>query len=205
MTSFSSLMGNQTLLPIIQADSPAQGVAIAKAMRKAGLTLVEVVLRTESSLATLSAIKAEFPDLIVGAGTVTNVDILKQALAAGADFIITPAVSEKLLEHLSTCGVPVLPGVSNTGEILLAREFGYQELKLFPAALSGGAKFLAAISSIFQDIKFCPTGGVTAENKADYFSLNNVFAVGGTWVVKKEWLADDNWQAITDACIAGNK
>ena len=205
MTSFSSLMGNQTLLPIIQADSPTQGVAIAKAMRNAGLTLVEVVLRTESSLATLSAIKTEFPDLIVGAGTVTNADILKQALAAGADFIITPAVSEKLLEHLSTCGVPVLPGVSNTGEILLAREFGYQELKLFPAALSGGAKFLAAISSIFQDIKFCPTGGVTAENKADYFSLNNVFAVGGTWVVKKEWLADDNWQAITDACIAGNK
>lgn len=205
MTSFSSLMGNQTLLPIIQADSPTQGVAIAKAMRNAGLTLVEVVLRTESSLTTLSAIKAEFPDLIVGAGTVTNASILKQALAAGADFIITPAVSEKLLEHLSTCGVPVLPGVSNTGEILLAREFGYQELKLFPAALSGGAKFLAAISSIFQDIKFCPTGGVTAENKADYFSLNNVFAVGGTWVVKKEWLADDNWQAITDACIAGNK
>ena len=205
MTSFSSLMGNQILLPIIQADSPTQGVAIAKAMREAGLTLVEVVLRTESSLATLSAIKTEFPDLIVGAGTVTNADILKQALAAGADFIITPAVSEKLLEHLSTCGVPVLPGVSNTGEILLAREFGYQELKLFPAALSGGAKFLAAISSIFKDIKFCPTGGVTAENKADYFSLSNVFAVGGTWVVKKEWLADDNWQAITDACIAGNK
>lgn len=205
MTSFSSLMGNQTLLPIIQADSPTQGVAIAKAMRNAGLTLVEVVLRTESSLATLSAIKAEFPDLIVGAGTVTNANILKQALAAGADFIITPAVSEKLLEHLSTCGVPVLPGVSNTGEILLAREFGYQELKLFPAALSGGAKFLAAISSIFQDIKFCPTGGVTAENKVDYFLLSNVFAVGGTWVVKKEWLADDNWQAITDACIAGNK
>lgn len=205
MTSFSSLMGNQTLLPIIQADSPTQGVAIAKAMREAGLTLVEVVLRTESSLATLSAIKTEFPDLIVGAGTVTNADILKQALEAGADFIITPAVSEKLLEHLSTCGVPVLPGVSNTGEILLAREFGYQELKLFPAALSGGAKFIAAISSIFQDIKFCPTGGVTAENKADYLSLSNVFAVGGTWVVKKEWLADDNWQAITDACIAGNK
>lgn len=205
MTSFSSLMGNQILLPIIQADSPTQGVAIAKAMREAGLTLVEVVLRTESSLATLSAIKTEFPDLIVGAGTVTNADILKQALEAGADFIITPAVSEKLLEHLSTCGVPVLPGVSNTGEILLAREFGYQELKLFPAGLSGGAKFLAAISSIFQDIKFCPTGGVTAENKADYLSLSNVFAVGGTWVVKKEWLADDNWQAITDACIAGNK
>ena len=205
MTSFSSLMGNQTLLPIIQADSPEQGVAIARAMADAGLTLVEVVLRTEASLAALTAIKTELPGLIVGAGTVTSADILQQAIAAKADFIITPAVSEKLLTQLAKCGLPVLPGVSNTGEILLAREFGYQELKLFPAALSGGAKFLSSISSIFQDISFCPTGGVTAENKADYLSLDNVFAVGGTWVASKDWVATQNWQAITDACQAANQ
>ncbi|NMP32591.1 bifunctional 4-hydroxy-2-oxoglutarate aldolase/2-dehydro-3-deoxy-phosphogluconate aldolase [Thalassotalea sp. M1531] len=204
MTSFSSLMGNQTLLPIIQADSPEQGVAIAKAMSDAGLKLVEVVLRTEASLAALTAIKSALPELIVGAGTVTNETILKQAIDAGADFIITPAVSEKLLTHLADCGLPVLPGVSNTGEILMACEFGYKELKLFPAALSGGHKFLAAVSSIFQGVKFCPTGGVTAENKVDYLTLNNVFAVGGTWVAKKDWVDTSNWQAITDACIAGN-
>ncbi len=204
MTSFSSLMGNQSLLPIIQADTPEQGVAIAKAMSEAGLKLIEVVLRTEASLEALSAIKAELPDLIVGAGTVTNETILQQAIEAGSDFIITPAVSERLLTNLADCGLPVLPGVSNTGEILMAREFGYQELKLFPAALSGGAKFLGAIASIFQDISFCPTGGVTAENKAEYFALNNVFAVGGTWVAKKEWVDSQNWQAITDACITGN-
>ena len=205
MTSFSSLMGNQSLLPIIQADSPEQGVAIANAMADAGLKLIEVVLRTEASLEALTAIKTELPDLIVGAGTVTNETILQQAIDAGSDFIITPAVSERLLAYLSDCGLPVLPGVSNTGEILMAREFGYQELKLFPAALSGGAKFLSAISSIFQDISFCPTGGVTVENKAEYFALNNVFAVGGTWVAKKEWVADQNWQSITDACIIANK
>ncbi len=205
MTSFSSLMGNQTLLPIIQADNAEQGVAIAKAMSDAGLKLVEVVLRTEASLAALSAIKAALPDLVVGAGTVTNETILQQAIDAGADFIITPAISDKLLAKLATCGVPVLPGVSNTGEILMAREYGYQELKLFPAALAGGAKFLSSISSIFQDISFCPTGGVTAENKADYFALSNVFAVGGTWVAQKDWVVSENWQAITDACIAANQ
>jgi len=198
-------MGNQTLLPIIHAESPEQGVDIARAMANAGLKLVEVVLRTEASLDALKAIKTELPELVVGAGTVTNETILKQAIDAGSDFIITPAVSERLLGYLADCDLPALPGVSNTGEILMAREFGYQELKLFPAALSGGAKFLAAVSSIFQDIKFCPTGGVTAENKIDYLSLNNVFAVGGTWVAKKEWVNAGNWQAITDACIAGNR
>lgn len=200
MTSFSSLMGTQTLLPIIQADTPEQGVNIAKAMAKSGLSLVEVVLRTEQSLAALSAIKAEVPELIVGAGTITNEAILKQAIEAGADFIVTPAVSEKLLGFLVDCGVPVLPGVSNTGEILMAREFGFTELKLFPASLAGGTPFLSSISSVFQDIKFCPTGGVSEQNKGDYLSLDNVIAVGGTWVCRKDWVAEENWQAITEAC-----
>lgn len=198
-------MGTQTLLPIIQASTPVQGVNIAKAMSSAGLSLVEVVLRTDASLAALSAIKEALPDLIVGAGTVTNDVILQQAIDAGADFIITPAVSQRLLEHLAHRDIPVLPGVSNTGEILLAREFGYTEMKLFPAELSGGAKFLSAISSVFPDISFCPTGGVTIDNKPEYLSLNNVFAVGGTWVAKKDWVEQGNWQAITNACSEGNK
>lgn len=202
MTSFSALMGSQTLLPIIQADTPEQGVLIAQAMAKAGLSLVEVVLRTEQSLAALAAIKEAVPQLIVGAGTVTNEVILQQAIDAGADFIVTPAVSAKLLEHLVDCGKPVLPGVSNTGDILMAREFGFSEMKLFPASLSGGAPFLSAVSSIFPEVVFCPTGGVTPENRDEYLSLANVIAVGGTWVCRKDWVAEENWQAITDACAA---
>lgn len=200
MTSFSSLMGTQTLLPIIQAETPEQGVNIAKAMADAGLKLVEVVLRTEQSLAALKAIKEQVPELIVGAGTVTNEVILKQAIDAGSDFIVTPAISDKLLGHLANCGIPAVPGVSNTADILLAIEHGFTELKLFPASLSGGAPFLAAVGSVFQDIKFCPTGGISPANKMDYLSLNNVIAVGGTWVCKKEWVAEENWQAITEAC-----
>lgn len=200
MTSFSSLMGTQTLLPIIQAESVEQGVNIAKAMAAAGLKLVEVVLRTDASLAAITAIKEQVPELIVGAGTITNEDILQKAIDAGSDFIVTPAISEKLLGFLVKCGVPVLPGVSNTGDILLAREFGFTELKLFPASLSGGAPFLSAVSSVFQDIKFCPTGGVSVANKNEYLSLSNVIAVGGTWVCRKDWVENENWQAITDAC-----
>lgn len=200
MTRFSELMSSQTLLPIIQASSPEEGVNIAKAMASAGLKLVEVVLRTEASLDALKAIKREVPELIVGAGTVINEEILQSALNAGADFIVTPAVSETLLTKLANCGVPVLPGVSNTGEILMAIEHGFSELKLFPASLSGGAPFLSAVSSVFQGIRFCPTGGVNGQNKDEYLTLNNVFAVGGTWVCPKTWVEEQNWQAITDAC-----
>jgi len=198
--SFSELMGSQTLLPIIQADNVEQGVNIAKAMASSGLQLVEVVLRTTEALEVIKAIKLQVPGLLVGAGTVVNVTSLQQAIDAGADFIVTPAVSEKLLSHLAVCGIPVLPGVSNTADILMAREFGFTELKLFPAELSGGAAFLSAISAVFQGITFCPTGGVSAQNKEEYLSLNNVIAVGGSWVCRKEWVLNEDWPAITQAC-----
>ncbi|MBB1387516.1 bifunctional 4-hydroxy-2-oxoglutarate aldolase/2-dehydro-3-deoxy-phosphogluconate aldolase [Pseudoalteromonas sp. SG45-5] len=205
MTRFSELMSGQTLLPIIQADTPEQGVQVAKAMANAGLTLVEVVLRTEASIEALKAIKAQVPELKVGAGTVINTDILAQALEAGSDFIVTPAVSPTLLEALAKCNVPVLPGVSNTGDILMALEYGFEEQKLFPASLAGGAPFVFAVSSVFRAVSFCPTGGVSESNKMDYLSLNNVFAVGGTWIAKKEWVEQENWQAITDSCIQALK
>jgi 2-dehydro-3-deoxyphosphogluconate aldolase/(4S)-4-hydroxy-2-oxoglutarate aldolase len=205
MNSFSNLMGEQTLLPIIQADSVAQGVEIAKAMANAGIHLVEVVLRTEASLDIIKAIKLELPELKVGAGTVIDANILENALGVGSDFIITPTISKDLLTFLSDIPVPVLPGVSNASDILLAREFGYKEVKLFPASLSGGADFIKAMSSIFRDISFCPTGGVNEKNQHDYLNLSNVFAVGGTWVAKSDWVESQEWAKITAACKVANQ
>tara|TARA_R110000744_G_scaffold22171_4_gene57050 strand:- start:52 stop:654 length:603 start_codon:yes stop_codon:yes gene_type:complete len=195
-------MGKQKLLPIIQADSVSQGLEIAKAMAAAGIGLVEVVLRTKASIDIIKAVKQELPDLKVGAGTVLDADILKQALAAGSDFIITPTISSSLLTHLANCKVPVLPGVSNSSDILLAREFGYTELKLFPASLSGGAPFLKAMGSVFNGISFCPTGGINEKNQHEFLALTNVFAVGGTWIANPEWVANEDWLKITSACKA---
>jgi len=200
MNSFSSLMGTQTLLPIIQANTVTEGVEIAKAMASAGIHLVEVVLRTEASLDIIIALKKELPELKVGAGTVIDANILKQAIDAGSDFIITPTISAQLLTDLADCSVPVLPGVSNAADILLAREFGYSEMKLFPASLSGGAPFLKAMGSVFSGVSFCPTGGIKQSNQYEFLSLSNVFAVGGTWMAQSNWVESGQWSKITDAC-----
>jgi 2-dehydro-3-deoxyphosphogluconate aldolase/(4S)-4-hydroxy-2-oxoglutarate aldolase len=193
-------MGAQTLLPIIQADTAEEGLNIAKAMGAAGIKLVEVVLRTPASYDAITLIKKELPEMIVGAGTILDEKILLKALAAGSDFIITPATSAKLYNILANCPVPVVPGVSNAADILRAYENGYTEIKLFPASLCGGVAFLKAMSSVFQTMKFCPTGGVNANNMAEFLALDNVIAVGGTWVADKTWVQNEDWAAITAAC-----
>lgn len=200
MKSFQTLLAGQTLLPIIQADSAEQGVKIASAMQAGGIHLVEVVLRTAQSIDALKAIKEALPDMVVGAGTVVDKDNLVKAHDAQADFIVTPAISIQLLDLLKDVDLPVVPGISNAADILLAREYGYRELKLFPASLSGGEGFIQAMSSVFPDVVFCPTGGVNADNQQQYLSQKNCFAVGGTWVAKGEWVREQQWHLITQAC-----
>ena len=204
MQSISSLMGKQSLLPIIQANNIDEGLHIAAAMEIAGLHSVEVVLRSEASLQALSEIKRAFPHLLVGAGTVYNTTILDAAVKAGADYIVTPTVTDSLLLALKNSGVPFIPGVQNMRDIAEVMEHGITEMKLFPAELSGGIAFLNAISSIFRHVKFCPTGGINAANKDAYLALANVFAVGGTWVVKPEWVKYGLWHKITAACLQAN-
>ncbi|MEP7706003.1 bifunctional 4-hydroxy-2-oxoglutarate aldolase/2-dehydro-3-deoxy-phosphogluconate aldolase [Paraglaciecola sp. 25GB23A] len=204
MQSISSLMGTQTLLPIIQTNSVEEGVNIARAMEQAGLHSVEIVLRSEASLQALSEIKRAFPKLLVGAGTVYNTTILDAAINAGADYIVTPTVTNSLLLAMLSSGIPFIPGVQNMRDIAEVMEHGITEMKLFPAELSGGVAFLKAISSLFKHIQFCPTGGVNPANKDSYLALPNVFAVGGTWVAKAEWVAAGQWAEITQACVAAN-
>jgi 2-dehydro-3-deoxyphosphogluconate aldolase/(4S)-4-hydroxy-2-oxoglutarate aldolase len=198
--NINDIFANQSLLPIIQADTVREGIAVAGAMEEAGLSVVEVVLRNEQALALAAEIKKSFPNLVLGVGTVYNTKLLDQALNAGADFIVTPAVTPNLTKALLKCGKPILPGVGGLSDIALLLEHGVTEMKLFPAEIVGGVGLLKAVSSLFTEASFCPTGGITPANQSSYLAQKNVFAVGGTWMVPKEAVKNKEWDLITKAC-----
>ena len=200
MNSIDSIFSTQKILPIIQADTVEQGVHVAKAMQSAGMSVVEVVLRNDTALDLAYELKTALPELTVGIGTVYNVDLLSKALDTGADFIVTPATSASLTQALIASGKPFLPGVSSLADVVQLLELGITRMKLFPAEVVGGQAMLKAISAVFADVKFCPTGGVNAKNLSEYLALPNVFAAGGTWMVPKKAVLEGNWPSIRSAC-----
>ena len=198
MTSLSSLLKGGLLLPIIQAEQPQQAVAIAKAMQQGGVTAVEVVLRTAAALDCISAIRSEVPELLTGAGTILSAADARNAKAAGSQFLVSPASTPALLQAMMDTGLAMAPGVSTSSEVAMALEMGLTELKFFPAHLAGGIEMLKALAGIFQQVKFCPTGGVHLNNLADFLALPNVFVAGGSWLSPKDLVLQQNWAAITE-------
>jgi len=201
MTAVSAFIQNCPLLPIIQTDTPEQAVAIAKAMAEGGVTAVEVVLRTHSALDAITAIRQAMPKLVVGAGTVLNAAQAHDCKNAGAQFLVSPASTPALLQGMIDTGLALAPGVSTVSEMAMAYEMGLTELKFFPANLSGGTAMLNAVKSIFQQVRFCPTGGISASNLMEYLSLSNVFVVGGSWLTPAHLVKAADYAAITQLTI----
>lgn len=198
----SSVVKGPALLPIIQADTPEEAVAIAKALADGGIGSVEVVLRTRQALAAIRAIRAELPELLVGAGTVLSADDANACKDAGAQFLVSPASTPKLLEAMIATGLPLAPGVATPSEIALAYEYGLREVKFFPAHLSGGIEMLKALSGVFQQVRFCPTGGIGQHNLADFLALPNVFVAGGSWLTPATLVKNKQWQQISELAAA---
>ena len=175
----------------------AQVVDLARALLDGGLNVVEVTLRTAAALESVSAIKASLPEMIVGAGTVNTVDQVGRAVAAGADFLVSPGATAGLLESAGDCGIPWLPGASTPSEVMRLRDIGYRVQKFFPAEVSGGVAKLKAMYAPLPDVMFCPTGGITQENAAEYLALPNVAFVGGTWLTTDELVRKQKWDEIS--------
>ncbi len=195
---FSALqvMQNAPVIPVIVLNDVAHAVPMARALVAGGIRMLEVTLRTSQALACIEAIAKEVPEAIVGAGTVRNAADAKAAANAGAKFAVSPGYTPSVGQACRDEGLSLLPGVATGSEIMMAQEDGYTELKFFPAMQAGGPAMLKAWSGPFFDVRFCPTGGVTAQNASEFLSLSNVACVGGSWLVPAEALAKGDWARI---------
>ena len=161
-----------------------------------GIKVLEITLRTRAALDAVRAIRAEVPDAIVGVGTVTRPPDLEHAIKAGAQFGVSPGVTPQLLDCVRASGLPFLPGAMTPSEVMRLREAGHVRVKLFPAAQAGGVGMIKALGSVFPYVRFCPTGGVTAESATQYLALANVACVGGSWLTPPDRVRAQNWAAI---------
>lgn len=191
------VMRDAPVIPVIVLDDPAQAVPLARALVEGGIRMLEVTLRTPAALACIEAIAREVPQAVAGAGTVRSAADAQAARRAGARFAVSPGYTPAVGRACRELGLPLLPGVATGSEIMLAQEDGYTELKFFPAMQAGGPAKLKAWSGPFTDVRFCPTGGVSASNAKEFLSLPNVECVGGSWLTPADAVKAGDWARIT--------
>ncbi len=196
------IMQASPVMPVIVIDQLAHAVPLAQALVAGGIRVLEVTLRTPAALDAVRAMRKAVPDAIVGVGTVKNADDLAQAIAAGAQFGVSPGATPALLAAVRDSRLPFLPGTMTPSNVLAAREAGFHAVKLFPAQQAGGVGMLKALGSVFADVKFCPTGGVTPTSAPEYLALPNVACVGGSWLAPATAVAAGDWHAITELARA---
>lgn len=185
------------VVPLVQSNDPDEAAEISRALLAGGLTVLEVVLRTDEAVRCLYRIAKEFPDVAVGAGTVLGDQQAQKAIDCGASFIVSPGLHASVVDSAQLAQVPVLPGVATASELQMAWNWGLRAVKFFPASLAGGPKMLGALSSVFRDVQFMPTGGVGPANLKDYLSVPAVLACGGSWLTPKAAIADGDFDQIT--------
>ncbi|WP_412543707.1 bifunctional 4-hydroxy-2-oxoglutarate aldolase/2-dehydro-3-deoxy-phosphogluconate aldolase [Longispora sp. K20-0274] len=192
----TSILDLAPVIPVVVIHDAAHAVPLARALVAGGLPAIEITLRTPAALDAVRAIAAEVPEAWIGVGTVTTPAHVTASVAAGARFLVSPGATPALHGALADSGLPYLPGVATVSEVLAAVERGLSELKFFPAEAAGGAAYLKALSGPLPDVRFCPTGGITADSAVDYLALPNVGCVGGSWLTPGDLLAAGDWAAV---------
>ncbi|KOG59495.1 MULTISPECIES: bifunctional 4-hydroxy-2-oxoglutarate aldolase/2-dehydro-3-deoxy-phosphogluconate aldolase [Streptomyces] len=194
----ASVLDLAPVVPVVVLTDAADAVPLARALVAGGLPAIEVTLRTPAAPAAIRAIAAEVPEAVVGAGTVITPEQVDACTAAGARFLVSPGWTEALLEAMRGSGVPFLPGVSTTSEVVALLERGVREMKFFPAQAAGGTAYLRSLAGPLPQARFCPTGGIGPETAPEYLALPNVGCVGGSWMVPAEALAARDWGRIEE-------
>jgi 2-dehydro-3-deoxyphosphogluconate aldolase/(4S)-4-hydroxy-2-oxoglutarate aldolase len=187
------------VIPVVIIEDAAQAVPLARALVAGGLPVIEITLRTAAGLESIRRVAAEVPEAIVGAGTVLTPAQFEMCVAAGAKFCVAPGATERLLDGVEGSDIKLLPGIATAAEAMRLIERGYEFAKLFPAEAVGGKTLLAALASPLPQLRFCPTGGITAESAPGYLKLPTVVCIGGTWIAKPARLEAGDWAGITEA------
>lgn len=184
------------VVPVIQIDRLEQAVPLARCLVEAGLRVLEITLRSQVALEAIRRVASEVPDAIVGAGTVLGGEDLSAVERAGARFAISPGATEALYDAADDSGIPLIPAVATGSELMRGRERGHRRFKFFPAEAAGGIAMLKSWSGPFQDVAFCPTGGIDAAKAPAYLALPNVITVGGSWMLPAAALTTSDWGQI---------
>ncbi|WP_199497307.1 bifunctional 4-hydroxy-2-oxoglutarate aldolase/2-dehydro-3-deoxy-phosphogluconate aldolase [Helicobacter pylori] len=188
------------IIPVVVIEDIKDAVPLAQSLIEGGIHIIEVTLRSSCALEAIELIAKNVPKMRVGTGTILNPTQLEQAQNRGAEFLISPGLTIKLLEYAKKKDMPLIPGVSSSSEVMQALELGYSALKFFPAEYCGGVKLLNAFNGPFKGVKFCPTGGISADNMRSYLNLENVLCVGGSWLTPKNLIQNKEWDKITEIC-----
>lgn len=184
------------VLPVIEIEDAAAAAPLANALAKGGVSALEFTMRTSAAVEALVAAKKARPDLLIGMGTILDGESAHKAVAAGADFLVTPGATRELLAQLLALKAPFLPGVATPSEAMAARAHGVRFMKFFPSEPAGGVAYVQALAGPLPDLLFCPTGGIGPDAAPAYLRLANVVCVGGSWVAPKAAIAAKDWTQI---------
>jgi 2-dehydro-3-deoxyphosphogluconate aldolase/(4S)-4-hydroxy-2-oxoglutarate aldolase len=194
--SLGPRLGAVGVVPVVTIDDAARGPDLAAALARGGLPLAEIMFRTDAAAGAIAAIRLSEPDVLVGAGTVLDVATVDRAIEAGAEFIVAPVFNPAVVEHCLERGIAVMPGVATPTEIEMALSRGLRLLKFFPAEATGGTRYISAVAAPYRQVRFVPTGGVSAANLPSYLALPAVAACGGTWIATAEAVREGRWDEI---------
>lgn len=195
MTTLNEQLANLKVIPVIAINKAEDAIPLGRTLVENGMPCAEITFRTECAAEAIRAMRAEFPEMLIGAGTILTNEQVDQAIEAGVDFIVSPGFNPRTVQYCLDKGVAIVPGVNNPSLVEQAMEMGLRTLKFFPAEPSGGVGMLKALTAVYP-VKFMPTGGVSLGNVDEYLSIPSVLACGGTWMVPTKLIDEGKWDEL---------
>ncbi|HDM8170291.1 TPA: bifunctional 4-hydroxy-2-oxoglutarate aldolase/2-dehydro-3-deoxy-phosphogluconate aldolase [Vibrio harveyi] len=195
MTTLNEQLANLKVIPVIAINKAEDAIPLGRTLVENGMPCAEITFRTECAAEAIRAMRAEFPEMLIGAGTILTNEQVDQAIEAGVDFIVSPGFNPRTVQYCLDKGVAIIPGVNNPSLVEQAMEMGLRTLKFFPAEPSGGVGMLKALTAVYP-VKFMPTGGVSLGNVDEYLSIPSVLACGGTWMVPTKLIDEGKWDEL---------